>query len=300
LSADSPTGADAYREICWSAADGLRLYRREYGDPASPRLPVLCLSGLTRNSNDFHDLATRLAGRGHRVLCPDYCGRGNSEYARDWRRYAPPALAADLVDLLAASHLTRVAVIGTSLGGLLAMALAVLRPSALAAAVLNDVGPELGGDGLERIIAFVGRDRPQPDWETACRTLQERFPFLGLEGPAAWMKFTRGTYRPGADGRLHFNWDVRLARTLRGGSARVPPLWPLFGALAGIPTLAVRGGASDVLTEGALARMQAARPDLAALTIPGVGHAPSLDEPASRSAIDALLARAEAAGSPAP
>jgi len=286
----SPGDRDVYRERLWHAADDLPLYLRDYGDPYAARTPMLCLSGLTRNAADFDTVARRLAAGGRRVICPDYRGRGRSGRAADWRTYAPPRLVADLLDLLAMLDLHRVAVIGTSLGGLLAMGLAVARPSVLAAVVLNDVGPDVHAKGLGRIADFIRRDRPQPDWESAEAELRRRLPTLGLADDDAWRRFTRGTYREGADGRLHFDWDVRLVRTLGGP---VPDLWPLFGALARVPVLAVRGGVSDVLTAATLQRMGATRPDLRALVVPGVGHAPSLDEPECRAAIDDLLRTAD-------
>ena len=283
---------DGFRERRWHAADDVPLYLRDYGNPMDSRVPVLCLSGLTRTSADFHGVARRLAGSGRRVLAPDYRGRGASGRVRDWRRYAPPGLIEDLLALLAAFNLHRVVVIGTSLGGLLAMGLAVARPTAVAAAVLGDIGPEVNPGGLDRIIDFIGRDRPEPDWTAAAAEMKRRFPTLGMTTEEDWLRLAYGTYCREPDGLLHFNWDVRLVRTLRGGAARMPDLWPLFGALARVPTLVVRGGVSDVLTAEGVARMVAVKPDLRTLVVPGVGHAPTLDEPACREAIDALLAAA--------
>lgn len=280
--------AVVWRDGAISAQDGRRLYFRDYGPRYGDAVPVLCLSGLTRNSSDFHRVAARLAAT-RRVICPDYRGRGRSDRDPDWRRYAPPLLVLDLATLLTALGLGSVAVVGTSLGGVLAMGLAVLRPTALRGVVLNDVGPEIAGHGLDRIRQYIGRDRPQPDWESAVAELKRMFPDLEMGHPEGWLDFARGTWRPGEDGMLHFDFDVRLARTLDAGP--IPDLWPLFNALASVPVAVVRGGRSDVLSAATLGRMQAARPDLIAVTIDGVGHAPHLDEPSSREAIDALLAR---------
>src|SRR5262249_34199486 len=137
--------------------DGLRLYFRDYGDPASERTPVLCLTGLTRNSADFHEVALRVAGE-RRVLAPDYRGRGRSAYDPDWRNYEPRIYVNDAAHLLAATGVERAVVIGTSLGGLLAMGLSVLRPTMVAGIVLNDIGPGLVGSGLARIMDYVGKD----------------------------------------------------------------------------------------------------------------------------------------------
>src|SRR5579883_2367118 len=139
--------AASYRERHFRAQDDLELYYRDYGDPASPRLPALCLTGLTRNARDYEGLAERLSAE-RRVVSPDYRGRGRSQYDRDWRNYRPEVYLSDIRHLLIAANLERVVVIGTSLGGILAMALGVLQPAAVAAVVLNDVGPELGASGI--------------------------------------------------------------------------------------------------------------------------------------------------------
>jgi pimeloyl-ACP methyl ester carboxylesterase len=279
-----------FRERRIAARDGLSLYLRDYGDPRSNRLPLLCLPGLTRNSADFARVAARQAGA-RRVVCPDYRGRGRSDYARDWRQYAPRTYLDDLAQLIAAIGQERVVVLGTSLGGLLAMGLAVLKPTAVAAVILNDIGPEVRQDGFGRLLDYISVDRPQPDWAAAASFLRRTLPMLSFRSDEDWREFARATYREAADGRLHFDWDVRLVRPLRTGSGAVPDLWPLFRALADIPVLALRGGASDILSDATFARMAEAKPDLVRVTVPGVGHAPSLDEQEARIALDDFLAR---------
>jgi pimeloyl-ACP methyl ester carboxylesterase len=279
-----------FRERRVTSRDGLTLYTRDYGDPFSPRTPLLCLPGLTRNSADFARLAGRLC-RDRRVLCPDYRGRGRSDYDPDWRHYEAHTLLDDLANLLAALGVERVVVLGTSLGGILAMGLAVLKPMALAGAILNDIGPVVEGGGLGQILAFIALDRPQPDWPTATQFLRRTLPHLGLASDEDWLEFARGTYREGADGALHFDYDVRLVRPLAAGTAAVPDLWPYFRALGRVPALALRGEASDILSAATLERMAREKPDLVSVTVPGVGHAPSLDEASARKAIDEFLER---------
>ena len=278
-----------FTEHRYSAEDGLSLYYRRYGDPLARKLPVLCLSGLTRNSRDYHDLAARLS-RDRLVICPDYRGRGRSAYDPDWRHYRPETYLRDIAQLMTIEGLERVIAIGTSLGGLLTMGLAVLRPSAIVGAILNDVGPDLQEEGVTRILGYIGSDDPQPDWETAARELERRLPQLGLKGAAKWRRLAEGTYRMGEDGRLHVDWDIEIVRPLRLAAKAPPPdLWRLFHALRDRPLLVIRGGLSDILTEATLGRMIAARPDLRHVTLPGVGHVPALDEPQSLEAIDAFL-----------
>jgi pimeloyl-ACP methyl ester carboxylesterase len=279
-----------YRERYLSAQDGLRLFYRDYDDAGSARTPVLCLTGLTRNSADFADLGQRLS-RDRRVLCPDYRGRGRSAYDRDWRNYDPMVYLGDIGHLLTANDIGRVVVVGSSLGGVLAMGLAVLHPASVAAAVINDIGPDVDPDGLRRIISFIEHDRPQPDWPAAIRLLRRMLSGLAAKDDAWWQRFARATYREGADGMLHFDWDIALVEKLRPGNGTTPDLWPVFGALRDIPTLLVRGALSDILSEAGQQRMVQAKPDLITVTVPDVGHVPSLDEPAVQEILDGFIAR---------
>jgi len=279
-----------YAEKHFTAQDGLELYYRDYGEPRAPRLPVLCLSGLTRNSRDFELFATRIAAE-RRVLSPDYRGRGRSAYDPDWRRYQGVTYVNDALHLLAATGIERCVVVGTSLGGILAMALCALRPSVVAGLVLNDIGPDVASTGLARIVDFVGRDHPQPDWDTAEQFMRQKLRHLPIKDAATWRNLTRGTFREGSDGLLHVDYDIALVKGMLQDRASVPDLWPLFRATKDVPVLVLRGEASDVLTEEGLGRMVKERPDLLHVTVRDAGHVPSLVEPESRQALDDLLAR---------
>jgi len=244
---------------------------------------------LSRNSKDYHEVALRLA-RDRRVLCPDYRGRGRSAYDPDWRHYEPRTYINDVAHLLAAAGVGRAVVIGTSLGGLLAMGLAVLRPTAVASVVLNDIGPEVDGGGFARILEYVGTDHPQPDWESAGRYLKELLPRLAPKADDAWWRqHAETTFRKGEDGRLHFDWDLNIAKPLVRQGAATPDLWALFRGLRQLPTLALHGALSDVLSDQTFRRMALEKPDLVCVTVPDVGHTPSLSEPQSTSALDAFL-----------
>jgi pimeloyl-ACP methyl ester carboxylesterase len=278
----------AYREATVSAQDGLALYYRDYYR-LSAKTPVLCLSGLTRNSADFGELATRLSDE-RRVLCPDYRGRGRSAYDPNWRHYDPYVYINDILHLLAATGIGRVVIVGTSLGGLLAMGLAVLRPTLIAGAVLNDIGPDVANSGLARILQYVGVDYPQSDWDAAIRFLKVLTPNLAPKADDAWWRsHAEATYRKGVDGRLHFDWDLNLARPLDHQRKVTPNLWTMFRGLLPIPTLAFRGALSDVLSEDVFHRMALEKPDLVCVTVPDTGHTPSLTEPQATSALDAFL-----------
>ncbi len=277
------------RERTITTGDGLRLFFRDWGDPDGALCPLLCLPGLTRNSADFEDVARRHA-RTRRVICPDTRGRGRSDYDPHWRHYHPRIYLEDLRHLLAALGLGRVVVIGTSMGGLLALGLAAAAPGLVAGVVLNDIGPEFGGKGLGRILDYVGRDHPQPDWPRAVAEMRRLMPNLSLDSDDKWLRFARATFREGPDGQLHFDWDVRLARPLADLGKDLPDLWALFRGLGENPVLAVRGGASDVLTAPVFDRMAAELPHLIRVTVPACGHCPALDEPMVQPVLDQFLA----------
>ncbi|HEY0418182.1 MAG TPA: alpha/beta hydrolase [Acetobacteraceae bacterium] len=268
-----------------SAWDGLTLAIHRWGEPDDPRTPILGLPGLVRTAGDFAALAARMDGR--RVIGLDYAGRGASGRARHVARYRPEACLRDVMDICAALHLHRVAAVGTSFGGLLAMGLAVTRPGLLERVVLNDVGPEIGVAGTELVRRLVAHDPALPDIEACAAYLRALLPDLSLRTDAEWREFAALTYAPGADGRWHPLWDTRIAGLL--GEAP-PDLWPLFGALAGTPTLLVHGGRSTLLETATVARMAALRPDMAICRVQDVGHAPTLEEPEAVAALAGFLA----------
>ena len=285
--------AAAYREGRFTSQDGLSLYYRDWGDPLSARLPVLCLAGLTRNADDFDALARRLAPT-RRVVALDYRGRGRSEHDPDWHRYVPPWYLIDIGHLLTVANLHRVVVVGTSLGGLLAMALGALRPTVLAGVVLNDVGPDLHPEGLARIAGYVGTVPDLPDLAAAARHLQALFGAAYPEwDEAQWLAEAARVFPVGADGRLGLDYDPAIGRALAVRANAPPDLWPLFRSLRHLPVLAIRGALSDLLSAATFRRMAEAHPGLEAVTVPARGHVPLLDEDVCIPAIDRLLEAAE-------
>lgn len=280
--------AAPYVERRVSTNDGLQLYLRDYGDPLSAGTTLLCLGGLTRNSKDFDVLARRLCTN-RRVVTLDLRGRGRSDYDPDWRNYRPATYLADVSSVLIALNIHPIVVCGTSLGGLLAMGLAAMSPLAIAGAILNDVGPEIDGSGLERILDYIGTDRPQDDWEGAVAEVKRLYPQLGFNSEEEWRAQAEATYSRGDDGRLHFDWDISLARPLQEKLDDAVDLWKLFGALSVRPVLALRGETSDILSADTLRRMAEVKRDLQQVTVPGVGHTPSLNEHEAEQAIDDFL-----------
>ena len=265
-----------YKDGYWWSPDGLRLHYRDYArDAAHPddgRPPLLCLPGLTRNARDFEPLAARLAGE-WRLICPDMRGRAESAYAKDAMTYVPLTYLQDISRLLADLAITRFVAIGTSLGGVITMLIAATHREWLAGALLNDVGPALDAAGLDRIRAYVGVGQSHPTWVHAARALAEAngdvYPGYGLE------------------------YDMKIAEPIRAmGSEAGVDMWPVMQAFSGIPTLLLRGARSDLLSEDNASRMAREMGESAELvTVPGVGHAPTLDEPESVAAIDRLLDR---------
>lgn len=275
--------SEAVRRV--SAVDGLGIAVRIWGERTG-RTPLLCLPGLVRTGGDFGCVALRHAAQ-RLVVAADYVGRGLSERARDWRRYRAERALGDVLDVCAALHISRAVVLGTSLGGLLAMGLAAARPGLVSAVMLNDIGPEVGGSGLGFVRTFVGGRHTQPDLEHAADFLRRALPWLSLATAEEWREFAALTFARDPDGRWSANWDPAIARTLDGQA--LPDLWPLFGALRRVPLLLVRGGASDILSAETAARMRARRPDMAELVLPGIGHAPTLSEAEIAPALDAWI-----------
>jgi pimeloyl-ACP methyl ester carboxylesterase len=280
------------REVHVTAFDGLKLFVRDWGPDEGNLLPVVCLPGLTRNSLDFEDLARALSASGRRVICPDFRGRGRSAYDQNWQaNYAPPTYARDVLDTMAALGVHHAAFIGTSLGGIVTMLIAAGRPTSVAAAVLNDIGPRIEPAGIARIAAYAGKQEEVSDWPAAVAQLKAAnagaLPSLDDDG---WMRFARRQFVETPGGRLRPNYDSRIGDAMRAGGPPVD-LKALFLALGDIPTLVVRGALSDILSDEGVVEMRAAKPDLSSVTMPGLGHAPLLDEPAAREAIEGFLAR---------
>jgi len=274
----------------YESHDGLRLYSRVYAGPATRAPVVLCLHGLMRNGRDFAELAARLAG-GHRVIVPDVRGRGLSARDPDASRYQIPVYLKDVLTSLAGLGAARVRIIGTSMGGLMAMVLAATQPGLVAGIVLNDVGPEVDPAGLERIRGYAGKGVPVRNWAEAIA--QARATYGGAWADLSderWEKIVRLSYRENAQGAPEVDADPRISEPLRDSKAAAPDLWPLWGALAKVPVLAIRGAHSDILSVATLARMQREKPDLRVLSVANRGHAPLLDEPECVAAIDEFLA----------
>jgi pimeloyl-ACP methyl ester carboxylesterase len=279
----------AAAEFWFDSQDGLRLFSRVYPPPAATAPVVLCLHGLMRTGRDFEDLAAHLAAR-CRVIVPDVRGRGLSARDPNFNNYQIPVYLGDVLLLLAALGAARVKIIGTSMGGLMAMVLAATQPQLVAGIVLNDVGPEVDRTGLERIRGYAGKAPPVRDWSGAVARVRAVYGEVwpGLDA-ARWEKIARAGYRADEHGVPQPDADPLIAEPLKDTSRAAPDLWPLWGAISKVPMLAIRGAHSDILSAATLARMQREKPDLRVLTVANRGHAPLLDEPECIQAIDEFL-----------
>ena len=306
-----------FSEHRFTSRDGLSLYYRSY-DPGAdgrsdvqPGPVVLCLPGLTRNSKDFHDLATHLVnqpGGPWPVICPDLRGRGQSDRDRHYHHYQPATYVRDTWRLLDQAGIDQVIIVGTSLGGLMAMIMAAQQARRLVGVVLNDVGPEVPPGALARIARYAGRAPPVSDWPTAAMQAKGMYEVAYPDMPESfWRDYARLFWRENEQGMLEPDVDPGVGLALRRpspflkglqrlhraglvqrlGGVNIDP-WDSFRAMT-MPTLLVHGVLSDVLTDDIVDRMRQVKPDLQVVRVPGRGHVPLLDEPVAREAIDAFL-----------
>ena len=275
------TELSGFKSLFIGARDGLKLHVRDYGAAGAAHLPVLCLAGLARTSADFHELALALssdAKRPRRVVALDYRGRGRSDYDADWRKYDLAVELDDVLQVMAATGLQEVILIGTSRGGLISMAMAPVRPAAIKGVVLNDIGPILDAQGLIRIRSYVGKLPAPRDWAEAADILKQlfggQFPILST---AEWQGYAERTWKE-SEGKLVPDYDTKLMKTLEAMDleAPLPDLWAYFDGLKHAPMLALRGAHSDLLSDATLQAMAARHPACTIFTVPGQGHAPIL------------------------
>jgi pimeloyl-ACP methyl ester carboxylesterase len=275
----------------FQSGDGLRLHYLLYpGDGGAA--PVVCIPGLTRPADDFDTLARALNAQGRRVISLDYRGRGASEWDPDPAHYDLDVEQDDILRALALEGVTRAVFVGTSRGGLHTMRLAKADADLVAAAVLNDIGPEIDVDGLLRIKRYVGKLPPLETLADAVglTRLTASAAFSGVD-PADWEIYARRSFAETPQGVV-LRYDPELARSLDNVTPDMEPydFWPGFEALARGPVLTLRGANSDILTEDIFARMKAAAPSMETFIVEGQGHAPLLMDAPSLERIAAFIA----------
>lgn len=285
-----------FEDIYFTSRDGLKLHARRYDASSSSGggggRTLLCLAGLTRNGRDFHDLAMALSRHptgARTVYTLDYRGRGLSEFDPDWRNYTVPVEMYDVLDFMTMEELDDIAVIGTSRGGLITMLMAAAQPSAIGAAILNDIGPVIEQNGLIRISSYVGRTPLPISWEDAARMARDlnrrHFPEIR---DAQWQEIAHQLYNE-RNGKPAPGYDPKLGKALSVLYGQLPELWPQFAALQNVPVLVIRGENSDLLSEATVDEMRRRHPTLAAVTVANQGHAPFLKDNPTIEAIRHFL-----------
>jgi pimeloyl-ACP methyl ester carboxylesterase len=263
----------------------------EWGAQDNPRV-LVCVHGLTRQGRDFDALARHMAGH-YRVVCPDVVGRGESDWLNDPSAYALPQYVADMVVLLARLNAAQVDWVGTSMGGLIGMALASLHNSPIRRLVLNDVGPSLEWSALSRIGTYVGQAMQFDDEISAARALRALSLGFGDFSDEAWLALSRPMFRAANGGGIRLHYDPRIANNLQAltpalATAGEVQLWDAYDRLR-LPTLVLRGAESDLLSAETATAMAARGPKARVVTLAGVGHAPMLDRPAQIAPVEGFL-----------
>jgi len=275
---------------CLSAAGFHHMAYVEWGDPANPQV-LVCVHGLTRCSRDFDFLAQALAAD-YRVVCPDVAGRGRSDWLRNKALYAIPQYCADMTNLLAKLDVESVDWVGTSMGGLIGMALACQSETPIARLVLNDVGPVITAVSLARIGTYLGTAPRFDTIEQAEAFVRFVSATFGSFSDAQWRHLTVHVTRTAADGKVEFAYDPGIAQPFRemqaAGEGRDVEMWPLYDGVA-CPTLLLRGESSDLLTHETALQMTGRGPRARLVEVPGVGHAPMLMDAAQVAPVREFL-----------
>lgn len=276
-----------YVDVFYISDDGLRLYARDYPGPEKDAPVILCLHGLTRNSKDFASLAEALQ-HNYRIICPDQRGRGRSQRDIDATRYRPERYVQDMHTLQRVLCVSKWAVIGTSLGGLMAMLMMATDAQRINGVILNDIGPVVDPQGLNRIASYVGKTASVQNWDEAAQqaATTNGLAFPDYDGPA-WQAMARDLYiQEGSVPVLDYDPAIAIGVV----AAASNNLWPLLNNAVGQPMLVIRGETSDILSARTLDEMKQRLPHLVAVTVAGRGHAPTLNEPVAQAAIMLFLA----------
>jgi pimeloyl-ACP methyl ester carboxylesterase len=287
-----------FNEISFASTDGLRLYARDYaGQSGAAKCPVICIHGLTRNSSDFDELAPLIANMGRRVIALDVRGRGRSAYDTDASHYNPMMYAGDVIKLARDLGIARAVFIGTSMGGIITMTLALRKLGLISAAILNDVGPVISQKGLNRIAAYAGKGQPLASWTEASDYImtinQSAFPDNSM---ADWDNWAHRAFAENPQGQLVLQYDPNIALALQNGKLKASSLfakWAFRRLAKSRPTLLIRGALSDLIEPEQAAYMRSVAPDMQYAEVPMVGHAPMLTEPVAIVAIRQFLAQVD-------
>lgn len=266
---------------CLSPTGLHKVAYKEWGDPLNPKV-LICVHGVTRVSDDFDNMARALCGE-YRVICPDIAGRGRSDRLQDPKHYQIPQYVGDMVTLLARVNAETVHWFGTSMGGLIGMALASLKDSPIRKLVLNDVGPTLNAAAIKRIGEYIGQEVRFASFEEALRYIKDISLPFGPHTDEEWRKLAADVVRQDKDGQWIKHYDIGLAEPFKNATPESAKqaeaiLWMTYDAIS-CPTLLVRGAESDLLTAEVAREMTTRGPKARLVEFPGVGHAPTFIRP---------------------
>lgn len=277
---------------CLDARGLHRMAYWEWGDAANPRV-LMCVHGMSRQGRDFDVLAHALCGE-FRVICPDVAGRGRSDWLADPAAYQLPTYVADMVTLLARLDAKELFWFGTSMGGLIGMALASYAQSPIERLVLNDVGPAIRPEAVARIGAYLGLPLRWSSVDEAAAYLWTISSSFGPHTPEQWRALSRPMLKADGDGYvLHYDPNIGVAvraATPEAITAGEALLWAGYDAIRA-RTLVLRGAESDLLTAETAQAMSQRGPKARVVEFAGVGHAPTLIAPEQIAVVrDFLLA----------
>lgn len=273
----------------FQTSDGLTLYYEDKG----AGIPVLCLSGLTRNTGDFSYIDGQLPGA--RVIKMDYRGRGRSDWAEDFSTYNVPRESMDAFELMDHLGLKRFAILGSSRGGLCALTMGAIQMDRLLGVAFNDIGPVIDPKGIDVIMNYIGRP---PIWKTMAEAAAARAALMpGFHNVPAqrWREECEKLFVQTPQGLMN-TYDPKLRDAILGASLQeVPDLWPFYAAFAGKPVAVIRGANSDLLSRETFDKMQTTLPEAIMADVPDRAHIPFLDEPEALNALHKWLAALNAA-----
>ncbi len=280
-----------YTEHFYKSSDGLDLYYRVYGN-ATDRLPIVCLSGVTRNSGDFAEFS-EVFSKDRQVFCLDYRGRGKSDWDPDYKNYNPQTYLGDIFVFLTTVQIEKAVFVGTSLGGLLCMGLSGLTPQYVAAVILNDVGPDISIEGSSRIAGYIGTDVRYQTIEEVAASQKASYSTVYPDVESEyWINTAHVGFKYDEnDQNFKPNYDLAIGKALVEQTSGEQPidLWAFFETMKAKPLLAIRGALSDVLSEETFQKMQTVNPEMQYLTLANRGHVPILNEPPALEKITEFL-----------
>jgi pimeloyl-ACP methyl ester carboxylesterase len=245
----------------------------DWGDPDG-RKATICVHGLTRTGRDFDVLAAELSKSTH-VVCPDVPGRGASDWLENPKEYIYPTYLGDMAGLISHIGAERVKWIGTSMGGLIGMMLAAMPGSPIRKLIINDIGPFIPKEALNRIGDYVGAAPSFPDVAGIEAYLREVHAPFGDLSDEEWQHLATTSSERNGEGGYRLHYDPAIADAFISGPVEDVDLWSVWDRIA-CPTLVLRGANSDLLLPETAQEMTQRGPRAELVTIDGCGHAPAL------------------------